>query len=167
VLSPIVSYIRPLSRNDRGHLLARTYVFAGNNSAETLFALFPKINPSGFYQYSLALAGNFNEKCQEKISGIGSSGLRARAIEEILGNRLKWGLSAAGYLDPVVFRFFNDHGVALCSGFGMTEATGGITMTPPFRYQDFKVGIPLPGVVTRLNENRELEISGHYIGAVS
>jgi len=139
-----------------------TYVFAGNNSAETLFALFPKINPSGFISIPLRWQELY-EKCQEKISGIGSSGLRARAIEEILGNRLKWGLSAAGYLDPVVFRFFNDHGVALCSGFGMTEATGGITMTPPFRYQDFKVGIPLPGVVTRLNENRELEISGHYI----
>jgi len=52
------------------------------------------------------------------------------------------GLSAAGYLDPAVFRFFNEHGVALCSGFGMTEATGGITMTPPFRYQDFKVEYP-------------------------
>ena len=139
-----------------------TYVFAGNSSAETLFALFPKVNPSGFISIPLRWQELY-EKCQEKISGIGSPGLKARAIEEVIGNRLKWGLSAAGYLDPRVFRFFNDHGVALCSGFGMTEATGGITMTPPFRYQDFKVGIPLPGVTTRLNENQELEISGHYI----
>ena len=139
-----------------------TYVFAGNNSAETLFALFPKINPSGFISIPLRWQELY-EKCQEKINGIMNPGLRDRAIEEVLGNRLKWGLSAAGYLDPAVFRFFNDHGVALCSGFGMTEATGGITMTPPFRYQDFKVGIPLPGVLTRLNGNRELEISGHYI----
>ncbi|MCX6281328.1 MAG: AMP-binding protein [Bacteroidetes bacterium] len=139
-----------------------TYVFAGNNSAETLFSVFPRINPSGFISIPLRWQELY-EKCQERISGIESTNLRASALEDILGNRLKWGLSAAGYLDPNVFRFFNNHGVALCSGFGMTEATGGITMTPPFKYQDFKVGIPLPGVVTRLNENRELEISGHYI----
>ncbi|MCX6287236.1 MAG: AMP-binding protein [Bacteroidetes bacterium] len=139
-----------------------TYVFTGNNSAETLFSVFPKINPSGFISIPLRWQELY-EKCQERIGGIESQELRARAIEDITGNRLTWGLSAAGYLDPQVFRFFNGHGVALCSGFGMTEATGGITMTPPFRYQDFKVGIPLPGVVTRLNENRELEISGHYI----
>ncbi len=139
-----------------------TYVFAGNNSAETLFNLFPQVDPSGFISIPLRWQELY-EKCEEKISGIESADLKARAIEEVLGSRLKWGLSAAGYLDPKVFRFFNSHGVALSSGFGMTEATGGITMTPPFRYQDFKVGIPLPGVRTRLNENRELEISGHYI----
>jgi GNAT superfamily N-acetyltransferase len=54
-------------------------------------------------------------------------------------------------------------GVALCSGFGMTEATGGITMTPPDRYIENSTGIPLPGVKTRLNILGELEISGHYI----
>ena len=139
-----------------------TYVFAGNNSAETLFELFPRINPSGFISIPLRWQELY-EKCQDKIEGIGSPELRVKAIGEVIGNRLKWGLSAAGYLDPKVFRFFNSNGVALCSGFGMTEATGGITMTPPFTYQDFKVGIPLPGVLTRLNENRELEISGHYI----
>ncbi len=139
-----------------------TYVFAGNNSADTLFSLFPKVNPSGFISIPLRWQELF-EKCQERINGIESAELRARAIEDVTGNRLKWGLSAAGYLDPQVFRFFNENGIALCSGFGMTEATGGITMTPPFHYQDFKVGTPLPGVFTRLNENRELEISGHYI----
>jgi len=139
-----------------------TYVFAGNNSSETLFALFPRINPSGFISIPLRWQELY-EKCQERINGIESPELKEQAIGEVIGNRLKWGLSAAGYLDPRVFRFFNSHGVALCSGFGMTEATGGITMTPPFMYQDFKVGTPLPGVVTRLNENRELEISGHYI----
>ena len=140
-----------------------TYVFAGSTSAETLFSLFPKINPGGFISIPLRWQELY-EKCQEKIGPIESRELQNRALEDVLGSRLKWGLSAAGYLDPAVFRFFNEHGVALCSGFGMTEATGGITMTPPFRYQDFKVGIPLPGVKTRLAGNGELEISGHYIG---
>jgi acyl-CoA synthetase (AMP-forming)/AMP-acid ligase II len=46
----------------------------------------------------------------------------------------------------------------------MTEATGGITMTPPGYYREMSVGIPLPGVKTRLTKDSELEISGHYIG---
>jgi long-chain acyl-CoA synthetase len=140
-----------------------TYVFAGNNSAETLMTLFPKVSPTGFISIPLRWLELY-EKCQEQIAKIDSEELRKKAVRGVIGENLKWGLSAAGYLDPKVFRFFNEYGVALCSGFGMTEATGGITMTPPGMYRDFKVGLPLPGVVTRLKERSELEISGHYIG---
>lgn len=140
-----------------------TYVFAGNTSAETLLALFPRINPSGFISIPLRWQELY-EKCQEKITHVQHAALREKAVREIVGLNLKWGLSAAGYLDPKVFRFFNNYGIFLCSGFGMTEATGGITMTPPGKYKDFTVGIPLPGVKTRLTTDSELELSGHYIG---
>ena len=59
---------------------------------------------------------------------------------------------AAGHLEPKVFRFFQRHGVALNSGFGMTEATGGITMTVPGNYRDGSLGAPLPGIETKLAE---------------
>ncbi len=42
--------------------------------------------------------------------------------------------------------FHQRNGVDLCSGFGMTEATGGITMTPPGKYVDNSHGLPLPGI---------------------
>jgi long-subunit acyl-CoA synthetase (AMP-forming) len=45
------------------------------------------------------------------------------AVRKIVGKDLRWGLSAAGYLDPEIFRFFQRHGTELMSGFGMTEAT--------------------------------------------
>jgi long-subunit acyl-CoA synthetase (AMP-forming) len=45
----------------------------------------------------------------------------------------------------------------------MTEATGGITMTPPGEYVDDTVGIPLPGIKTRFGMDGELEIAGPYI----
>ena len=140
-----------------------TYIFAGNASAETLLSLFPKVNPSGFISIPLRWQELY-EKCMERTSTIESRDLRVKAVREITGTNLRWGLSAAGYLDPAVFRFFNDYGIHLNSGFGMTEATGGITMTPPEKYRDFSVGIPLPGVKTRLTGDSELEISGHYIG---
>ena len=140
-----------------------TYTFAGNNSAETLFSLFPKINPTGFISIPLRWQELY-ELCQEKVDHVENANLRQQAVHEVVGQRLSWGLSAAGYLDPVVFRFFNHYGIALCSGFGMTEATGGITMTPPGHYREMSVGIPLPGVKDRLTADSELEISGHYIG---
>jgi predicted GNAT family acetyltransferase len=140
-----------------------TYIFAGNTSSETLLSLFPKMNPSGFISIPLRWQELY-EKCQDRIINLPNPALREKAVREVVGSRLHWGLSAAGYLDPEVFRFFNHYGIHLNSGFGMTEATGGITMTPPGNYKDFTVGIPLPGVRTRLSSVAELELSGHYIG---
>ena len=74
-------------------------------------------------------------------------GLKLRqAVQHVTGGRLAWGLSAAGYLDPEIFRFFAAHGVELLSGFGMTEATGGITMTAPGDYRENSLGTALPGI---------------------
>jgi hypothetical protein len=84
-------------------------------------------------------------------------------FRSVVGARLRFGLSAAGYLDPKVFQFFQKRGAELCSGFGMTEATGGISMTPPGEYVEDSVGIPLPGVQVRFKENNELEISVVYV----
>ena len=140
-----------------------TYIFAGNNSAETLLTLFPKVNPTGFISIPLRWLELY-EKCQERISKIEDDTLRREGVRSVIGERLTWGLSAAGYLDPKVFKFFNQYGVYLNSGFGMTEATGGITMTPPGKYREFSVGIPLPGVYTKLTDDSELVLNGHYIG---
>ncbi len=138
-----------------------TYVFAGNPSAETLFSLFPKVNPTGFISVPVRWTQLY-ERCLEKLEET-SGGDRRAVIRSIVGQRLRWGLSAAGYLDPRVFRFFEQAGISLCSGFGMTEGTGGITMTPPGRYVDNTHGLPLPGVRLRLGQDDELQASGHYI----
>jgi long-subunit acyl-CoA synthetase (AMP-forming)/N-acetylglutamate synthase-like GNAT family acetyltransferase len=87
----------------------------------------------------------------------------AEATRSVTGGRLRWGLSAAGYLDPEVFRFFQRQGVELMSGFGMTEATGGITMNPPGQYEDNTLGVALPGIETRLAADGELLIRGPYV----
>ena len=77
--------------------------------------------------------------------------------------QLRWGLSAAGYLDPEIFRFFQRYGVELMSGFGMTEATGGITMTVPGAYVEDSLGVPLPGIEAELADDGELVIRGPYV----
>ena len=45
----------------------------------------------------------------------------------------------------------------------MTEATGGISMTPPDHYVKDSVGIALPGIKYRFSDVGELQISGAYV----
>jgi len=134
------------------------YAFAGNPSSETLIMLMQKLNPTGLISIPLRWV-----QIREKFLSKGSRTKDKKLLQSIVGNRLRWGLSAAGYLDHKVFIFFNENDVQLCSGFGMTEATGGISMTPPGEYVKDSVGIPLPGINTRFNEKHELEIAGVYV----
>ena len=82
-----------------------TYVFAGNPSAETLFNLLPKVRPTGFISVPVRWA-QLHERCLERIDAAPAGTDPTAVVREIVGPRLKWGLSAAGYLDPRVFRFF-------------------------------------------------------------
>ncbi len=129
-----------------------TYVFAGNPSAEALLAGLRRVEPTGLVSIPL----RWSQVAE-------AAGEDAAGFRQVVGRRLRWGLSAAGYLDPRVFRYFHRHGVDLASGFGMTEATGGITMTPPRAYVDGTVGVPLPGIRVRLGTDGEMHISGHYV----
>ena len=139
-----------------------TYVFPGNPSVETLLSLLPRVNPTGFISVPVRWA-QLHERCLELIDAAGPGADAEALMRSVVGRRMRWGLSAAGYLDPKVFHFFERNGIALASGFGMTEGTGGITMTPPGRYIDNTHGLPLPGIRARLSETGELQISGHYV----
>jgi long-chain acyl-CoA synthetase len=140
-----------------------TYVFTGNPSFETLLYGLQRIQPTGLISIPRRWQ-QIKNSCLTSFGKLGEGELRDQAFRQVTGKRLRWGLSAAGVLNPQSFHFFQKYGVELCSGFGMTEATGGITMTPPGKYIDHTVGIPLPGMEVRLVENNELEISGPYIG---
>ncbi|MBX3043716.1 MAG: GNAT family N-acetyltransferase [Candidatus Kapabacteria bacterium] len=139
-----------------------TYTFAGNTSSDTLLGLFPKVNPTVFISIPLRWLQLYESAVELMNSAKDSNEIR-EIFRSVVGTRLKWGLSAAGYLDPKVFNFFSKNDVELCSGFGMTEATGGITMTPPYGYKTGTVGKPLPGVFIRIDNEGVLEISGHYV----
>ncbi|MFH1964288.1 MAG: AMP-binding protein, partial [Acidobacteriota bacterium] len=140
-----------------------TYVFTGNPSYETLLKGLQRVQPTGLISIPRRWQ-QIKSSCLSSFGKLGEGELRDNAFRQVTGKRLRWGLSAAGMLDPQSFHFFQKYGVELCSGFGMTEATGGITMTPPGEYIDHTVGIPLPGIKVRLVENNELEISGPYVG---
>jgi long-chain acyl-CoA synthetase len=139
-----------------------TYVFAGNPSVETLLSGMREVRPTGLISIPLRWV-QIRDRSLEAMQGARSPGGKEEAFRALVGDRLRWGLSAAGYLEPKVFQHFNRLGVRLCSGFGMTEATGGITMSPPGDYVAGSVGVPLPGIKVRLSESGEMRIAGSYV----
>jgi len=99
-----------------------TYVFAGNPSLDTLLNQFRAVRPTGLISVPLRWV-QISERAAELARDETEGGSLAEILRDLVGDRLSWGLSAAGHLNPRVFRFFNRHGVKLCSGFGMTEGT--------------------------------------------
>lgn len=139
-----------------------TYAFAENPSLEALLDNFPRVSPTVFISIPkkwIQLYDRIRADLPENVDLRFSQAVAKR----ITGGRLRWGLSAAGYLEPAVFRFFQRQGMELMSGFGMTEATGGITMTPPGGYREGTVGRALPGIEARRAEDGELLIRGPYV----
>ena len=140
-----------------------TYTFAESPYFKSLLKDFQVSKPSIFISIPkrwIQLMEHANS-----INPIDDNDQLRNEISLITGNNLKFGLSAAGYLDPDVFHFFQDNKINLISGYGMTEATGGITMTPTDDYQPDSVGKPLPGIDTELAEDGELLIRGPYVSS--
>jgi long-chain acyl-CoA synthetase len=138
-----------------------TYVFARGTAQASLLEDFKRVKPTIFISVPKKWM-ELHEAAVWEAASDDPDELAAH-LRVITGGRLRYGLSAAGYLDPVVFRAFHGAGTELCSGYGMTEATGGITMTPPAGYVDGSIGKPLPGIECRRADDGELLIRGPYV----
>lgn len=140
-----------------------TYCFAESANIETLVRQMQELRPTVFISIPMKwmqLYERIRGEVDVHAAGDAQLDLVARRLT---GGAMRWGLSAAGYLDPEIFRFFQDRGIELMSGFGMTEATGGITMTPPGQYRDDSLGLPLPGIEVALAADGEMLIRGPYV----
>lgn len=140
------------------------YAFVEDVSAESLLHSFQRVRPTTFISVPKKWI-----QVAESVAPLEDDGDEAdtadlaRRLTEATGGRLKRGLSAAGYLPPTVFRRFHEAGIELHSGFGMTEATGGITMTPPGDYQPDSIGVALPAIELKIADDGELLIRGPYV----
>lgn len=139
------------------------YVFMENPSAETMVANMQQVKPSIFISIPKKWMQLYEIITSEVDIEFEDEEAIKNKVHEITGGNLKWGLSAAGYLPPDIFMFFQKYGIELMSGFGMTEATGGITMTPPGQYIQNSLGKELPGIEIKVAEDGELLIRGNYV----
>ncbi len=140
-----------------------TYCFAENPAIDILVKQMQEIRPTVFISIPMKWIQLYDLVRAELDVEAAPDGELDRITRKLTGGELRFGLSAAGYLDPEVFRFFQARGVELMSGFGMTEATGGITMTPPGSYSDDSLGLPLPGIEIALADDGELIVRGPYV----
>ncbi len=140
-----------------------TYAFAENPSVEALLGGMRRFRPTVFISVPKKWM-QLHEAIAERADPDEATDAQIeRAVIDVTGGALRWGLSAAGYLPAETFLFFQRNGVELMSGFGMTEATGGITMTPPGQYREDSLGLPLPGIECKIAEDGELLVRGPYV----
>jgi long-subunit acyl-CoA synthetase (AMP-forming)/ribosomal protein S18 acetylase RimI-like enzyme len=140
-----------------------TYHFLENPAVETIVESMRRVEPTVFISIPKKWHQLYDVITAHVDPEIGAEEEIQRTVDGTTGGKLRWGLSAAGYLPPEVFRFFQRYGVELMSGFGMTEATGGITMTPPGIYRDNSLGRALPGIEIKLADDGELLVRGAYV----
>ncbi len=142
---------------------AAEYIFMENPSVETMVSNMQNTKPTVLISIPKKWLQLY-ESISNRVDIESDSDIKIRdTISELTGGHLKIGLSAAGYLPPEVFEFFRRFGICLMSGFGMTEATGGITMTPVEKYVPNSLGKALPGIDIKIAEDGELLIKGKYV----
>jgi long-subunit acyl-CoA synthetase (AMP-forming)/GNAT superfamily N-acetyltransferase len=142
------------------------YAFVDDASVESLLYSFQRARPTTFISVPkkwLQIAEAVAPLSEDAEPDPERDRRITRDLVRATGGRLKRGLSAAGYLPPTVFRRFHAAGIELHSGFGMTEATGGITMTPAGDYRDDSIGVALPGIELKVADDGELLIRGPYV----
>jgi long-subunit acyl-CoA synthetase (AMP-forming)/GNAT superfamily N-acetyltransferase len=144
------------------------YAFLEDVSLESLLYSFQRVRPTAFISVPkkwIQIAESVGPGGEDALDDAASPDEReiSRELVRVTGGRLRRGLSAAGYLPPWIFRRFHGADIELHSGFGMTEATGGITMTPEGDYRDESIGVALPGIELKVAEDGELFIRGPYV----
>ena len=139
------------------------YCFMENPSLETMIENMQLVKPTIFISIPKKWIQLYEYIITRIDIEVDNDEIIKSAVLNATGGELKWGLSAAGFLPPDIFRFFQRYGIELMSGFGMTEATGGITMTPPFQYRENSLGKALPGIEIKIGEDGEILIRGPYV----
>ena len=80
-------------------------------------------------------------------------------------NRVKLAPTGAAPISPELIRWYLALGIPLREGWGMTETTGGGTVTPVGAGKPGSIGLPGPGVELRISEQGEILIRGANVFA--
>jgi long-chain acyl-CoA synthetase len=83
-----------------------------------------------------------------------------RTLRSRLGGRVRWAVSGSAPLGKRLGHFFRAAGVTILEGYGLTETTAPATVNRPSRCKVGTVGIPLPGVGIRIQDDGEIEVRG-------
>lgn len=77
-----------------------------------------------------------------------------------LGGRLRLAISGGAALSPAISKVFVGLGLPICQGYGLTEASPLISVNLLTKNDPRSVGLPVPGMETRIEENSVLSVRG-------
>ena len=86
-------------------------------------------------------------------------------VKNRMGGSLKAFISGGAALNPKVSHFFNSLDVPLLQGYGLTEASPVVAVTPPDNIVQGTVGLPLKGAEVKISGEGELCIKGDMVMA--
>ena len=86
-----------------------------------------------------------------------------RRMNEVFGGRLKLMVSGGAALPPNIGRFFVALGIRLVQGYGQTEASPVISVSPVDDNRIATVGTPLQGVQVKLSKAGEILVKGKLV----
>ena len=86
-----------------------------------------------------------------------------RKIRERTGGKTEILISGGSALNKEVGKFFNNIGLNLYEGYGLTEASPVIAVNRPGRNKVGTVGLPLDGVEVRIGEDGEILVKGDNV----
>ena len=86
-------------------------------------------------------------------------------VRGLLGGQVRNALTGAAPIAPEILEFFYGAGIPVLEGYGMTESTAAIAITPPGRPRFGTVGTALPGVEIRIAEDGEILARGKNVFA--
>lgn len=86
-----------------------------------------------------------------------------KKLQEALGGRLRWMCAAGGPIAKEIVNFFNAAGIFVLEGYGLSEVSGGATLSNLNDFCPGSVGRPLPGVDIKIARDGEILIKGGLV----
>ncbi|MEO8446132.1 MAG: AMP-binding protein, partial [bacterium] len=86
-----------------------------------------------------------------------------KKIREKTGSRIRFFASGGGALNKGIGKFFDNIGIMILEGYGMTEASPVISVNHPEKNKYGTVGKPVEGVSIKLSHENEILISGELV----
>ena len=80
-----------------------------------------------------------------------------------LGGRAQFAVSGGAALAERLGHFFRGAGITVLEGYGLTETTAPVSVNLPGRQKIGSVGLPLPGVAVRIDDDGEVLVRGKTV----
>lgn len=84
-------------------------------------------------------------------------------LRAALGGRAQAAVSGGAALAERIGHFFRGVGVTIIEGYGLTETTAPVSVNRPDRQKIGSVGMPLPGVAVRIDNDGEILVKGKTV----